>query len=176
MGDQTPETSNSDLLATSTGGSKAITAPGTEDTLCVANVCQKLTYNGIHNICKEFGQISRIRLVYDNDSDSNRCYITYMTKEGAKSAYEAGETLGIRGPDSRIQLIKSANVLDTGNDYRPSDFEKRENTKKSRKTSTPRRCVGYCRNGRGNFIHPVRYLEKIKRLEEGSVKRYGEVS
>ena len=55
VGDQTSETSNSDLSASNISGSKATTALGTEDTLCLTNVCQKLTYNGIHNICKEFG-------------------------------------------------------------------------------------------------------------------------
>lgn len=58
------------------------------DTMMITNVFASLSYRGIHSVFKAFGIVLHIRLKYDDDCLSNRCYVTF-TSDAAKPGHEA---------------------------------------------------------------------------------------
>ncbi|KAK4305942.1 hypothetical protein Pmani_022216 [Petrolisthes manimaculis] len=108
-------------------------------------------------------------------SRSNRCYITFKTNAAAKAAFEAKYSLTVGDTHCKVQLMRSANVVDSDNDYCPNVFDdSKENVPKERQVPTPFWFVAYYREGRGNLIHASRYLEKeVGVLPMGHIKKYG---
>ncbi|KAK4327023.1 hypothetical protein Pmani_002473 [Petrolisthes manimaculis] len=145
------------------------------DTLIITNVQASLSYGAIHSIFKCFGVVLRIRITYDCDCRSNRCYITFKTNAAAKAAFEAKDSLTVGDTHCKVQLMRSANVVDSDNDYCPNVFDdSKENVPKERQVPTPFWFVAYYREGRGNLIHASRYLEKeVGVLPMGHIKKYG---
>ena len=177
--DQAPETSNSGrLFSTEKGmGSPSQPSPTPQlpdeyDTLVLTNVAQSLSYDDIHIKLRTFGKVTRIRLVYDEDTDTNTCYATYAKGKFARAAFEAEHLM--EGAKT-LKLMRSSNVLDKESDYCPNMFEGTvASTPVTRKVPVPYWFVAYFRNGQGNFFRGCKFLEKhIGKIPEGHVKRYG---
>ena len=170
--DQASETRKTGLQASKLGG-RFTTSPtnfGT-DTLAITNVSQKLTYRALHDIFRKFGLVIRIRLVYEGDTDVNRCYLTFKESEFARAALEGLENLEVTTSNSKARLMNSSNVEDSDDDYCPNIFSAEGESRRARKVPTPKWFVCFYRNGRGNFFHAARYLEKeIGRIKEGHLK------
>ena len=164
--DQATETSNTGLLMSTNTGT---------DTLVITNISQSLSYNSLHEKFKGFGTVLRIRLMYPEDTDSNKCYLTFNCHDAAKQALESVEEMNIGGKNSKAELIRSCNVVDAEDDYIPNAFAaESHSTPKERNIPTPRWFVAYYKNGRGNFIRASRYLEKeIGTIPRGNLKHYG---
>lgn len=146
------------------------------DALQMYNIDTSLSYRALHSIFKPFGTVLRIRLIYDEDCLSNRCYVTFASGEDAQSACGAVASLPVAGVDFKAQLIRSANITDSDTDYVPNLFEDAvvDPTPKARHSLPPRWFVAYYRNGRGNFISAARYLAKeIGTIPDGNLKKYG---
>ncbi|KAK3896292.1 hypothetical protein Pcinc_000036 [Petrolisthes cinctipes] len=145
------------------------------DTLMLTNVLASLSYGAIHSFFKCFGVVLRIRITYDSDCRSIRCYITFNTNAAAKAAFEAKDSLTVGDTHCKVQMMRSTNVVDSDNDYCPNIFEDSvEHVPKVRWVPTPFWFVAYYREGRGNLIHASRYLEKeIGLLPMCHIKKYG---
>ena len=90
--DQAGEISSTGLVTASGQEGSVHPAPSRHDdrdTLVISNVPQSYSYHRINQTMKAFGRILRIRLLYDGDSDNNKCYIVYANCESAKSASQA---------------------------------------------------------------------------------------
>ena len=173
--DQASETVKTGLQASKLGR-KFATSPTNcgMDTLAVTNVSQKLTYRALHDTFKEFGVVSRIRLVYEGDTDVNRCYVKFQDPGFARAALEGLENLEVTTSNSKAKLLNSSNVEDSDDDYCPNIFSTEGRGRRARKVPTPKWYVCFYRNGRGNFFHAARFLEKeIGRIKEGNIKKYG---
>ncbi|MPC28640.1 hypothetical protein E2C01_021849 [Portunus trituberculatus] len=123
-----------------------------------------------------YGAVLRIRLVYDKDFPSNRCYVTFLSCDEARLALEHVASLPLAGSGFKTELLHSRNVVDSDMDYIPNIFDNHlENSVPKRHQIPPSRWfVAYYRNGRGNFIHTSRYLAKeIGTIPEGNLKKYG---
>ena len=111
---------------------------GGRDVLLLHDIPGHLSYRAIHDKLKPYGDVMRIRLVYDNDCPSNRCYITFLNTSDAVTAFRAVRTSDF--PDCQAELLSSANVSETENDYVPNVFERtaEETCSASRRARTPR--------------------------------------
>ncbi|KAK3893086.1 hypothetical protein Pcinc_003079 [Petrolisthes cinctipes] len=108
------------------------------DTLMLTNVLASFTYGAIHSIFKCFGVVLRIRITYDSDCRSNRCYITFNTNAAAKAAFESKDSLTVGDTHCKVQMIRSINVVDSDNDYCPNIFDdSAEHVPKERRVPTP---------------------------------------
>ena len=156
--------------------SKVQSASSTKlDSLMMINVSPKFSYRALHTTFKTFGTVMRIRLIYDGDSSSNRCYVTFAYSNEAKLACEAAPSLPLAGEHFKAKLLSSCNIAETDDDYVPNIFaDAKETTPRVRQVPTPRWFVAYYRNGRGNFIHTTRYLTKeIGLIPQDNLKKYG---
>lgn len=145
---------------------------GSGDTL----VQPTYTCSALHAICKQFGTVLRLRLVYDEDSTSNRCYITFTSSIETHSPYEAKQTFQVTGSKVQAELIPSRNVADGPENYIPNVFEDAATEEVSRtpQVPTPFWYVAYYREGRGNYVLAYRYLQKeIGSIPENHLKKYG---
>ncbi|KAK3893020.1 hypothetical protein Pcinc_003199 [Petrolisthes cinctipes] len=86
------------------------------DTLMLTNVLASLSYGAIHFIFKCLEVVLRIRITYDSDCRSNRCYITFNTNAAAKAAFEAKDSLTVGDTHCKVQMMRSTNVVDSDND------------------------------------------------------------
>ncbi|KAG0716930.1 hypothetical protein GWK47_008474 [Chionoecetes opilio] len=147
----------------------------TLDTLLLSNVSQALSYRALHDIFKVYGVVRRIRLIYDDNGQSNRCYINFAAADDASSAYEEATKMEIGARHYRAELIRSVNVGDGPDDYIPNTFEKTTtSTPPVRHSPTPSWYVAYYKESGGNFFLAARYIEKeIGMIPEGNLKRYG---
>ena len=147
--------------------------------LLMYNIVPSLSYNALHSLLKSFGTVLRIRLAYEEDYKSNRCYVTFNSGDQAQLAYKAVDTMPVAGAGFKAELLRSSNIEDKDTDYVPNLFEDALETPGSavpRIDKTPPPCffIAYYREGRGNFIHAARYLAKeIGTIPEGNLKKYG---
>ncbi|MPC63472.1 hypothetical protein E2C01_057571 [Portunus trituberculatus] len=134
------------------------------DSLLMVNVNPSFSYHALHYLLKVYGTALRIRLVYDKDLPYNRCYVTFLSCDEARLAFEHVASL----PALALKLNFSNHVI---LDY----IRNLENSvPEVRQISPPRWFVVYYRNRRGNFIHASRYLAKeIGTIPEGNLKKYG---
>ena len=164
------------LEVTSPGPSNGSTTTesGGRDVLLLHDVPGHLSYRAIHDLVKPFGNVCRIRLIYDDDLPTNRCYITFATAKEAESALQSVNTFNI--PISAAELLSSANVEETEDDYVPNILERtaEETSSTIHSAPTPRWYVAYYRNGRGNFIRASRFLtEEFGSIPREDVRPYG---
>ncbi|MPC76017.1 hypothetical protein E2C01_070418 [Portunus trituberculatus] len=131
---------------------------------------------GLDSLLMVYSTILHIRLVYDKDFPSNRCYVTFLTCYEACLAFEHVASLPLAGSGFKTELLHSHNVSDSDMDYIPNVFDNylENSIPEIRQIPPPRWFVVYYRNGRGNFIHASRYLVKeISTIPEGNLKKYG---
>ncbi|MPC63258.1 hypothetical protein E2C01_057353 [Portunus trituberculatus] len=122
------------------------------DSLLMVNVNPTFSYHALHLLLKVYGTVLRIRLVYDKDFPSNRCYVTFLSCDEARLAYEHVASLPLAGSGFKTEFLLS----------------------QVRHIPPSRWFVAYYRNGCGNFIHAFRYLSKeIGTIPEGNLKKYG---
>lgn len=104
----------------------------------MTDVFCSLSYRAIHSSFKAYGTVARIRLVYDDHSTSNSCYVTFPSCDSARLAYDAASSLYLGGPQQTFKVIRSANVADSDSDCIPNVFENaKERTPKVRRPLTP---------------------------------------
>ena len=153
-------------------GSPAL-ASGGRDVLLLRDVPEHLTYRALHDLVKPYGDVARIRLIYETDG-SNRCYVTFTTAVQARSAFDASGTFGFSAP--RPELLASANVAESDSDYVPNIFERvaEEASKGVRQAPTPRWFLAYFRGGKGNFIRACQFVEReFGTVPKENLRRYG---
>ncbi|MPC25310.1 hypothetical protein E2C01_018416 [Portunus trituberculatus] len=127
-------------------------------------------------LLKAYGTVVRIRLVYNKDFPSNRCYVTFMSCDEDRLAYEHVASLPLTGSGFKTEFLLSRNISDSDLDYIPNVFESylEISVPKVHHIPPPRWFVAYYRNGCGNFIHASRYLSKeIGTIPEENLKKYG---
>ena len=169
--DQAPEGDQSGL-----GSAAKVPVSGRGDVLLLHNLPDGLTYRGIHDLFRSYGTVSRIRLVYERNGSSNRCYVTFSSSAEAKSAFEALGSLSIGVQNLKAELLSSRNVTESDVDYVPNIFEQalKDSSPKIREAPIPRWFVGDYRDGTGNFIRASRYLNKeIGHIPPQNLKKYG---
>ena len=140
------------------------------------NIPPSFSYRALHSLFKPFGTVLRIRLIYDHDYLSNRCYVIFASGAEAQSAYDEAASLPIAGARFKAELLSSRNIADDENDYVPNLFEEAllEPAPKPKHASPPIWFVAYYRNGHGNFIHASRHLAKeIGTIPRENLKKYG---
>ncbi|MPC67265.1 hypothetical protein E2C01_061438 [Portunus trituberculatus] len=156
------------------GSSEACVSAGL-DSLLMVNVNSSFCYHALHSLLKAYGTVLCIRLVYDKDFPSNRCYVTFLSCDEARLAFEHIASLPLAGCGFKTELLHSCNISDSDMDYIPNVFDNYlENSVPEVCQIPPSRWfVVYYRNGRGNFIHASQYLAKeIGMIPEGNLKKY----
>ncbi|MPC78741.1 hypothetical protein E2C01_073238 [Portunus trituberculatus] len=146
------------------------------DSLVMVNVNPSFSYHALHALLKAYGTVVRIRLVYDKDFPSNSCYVTFLSCDEARLAYEHVASLPLAASDFKTELLHSRNTSDSETDYIPNlfDHHSESSVPEVHQIPLPRWFVAYYKNGRGNFIHASRYLAKeICTIPEGNLKKYG---
>ncbi|MPC55471.1 hypothetical protein E2C01_049408 [Portunus trituberculatus] len=141
----------------------------------MVNVNPSFSYHALHSLLKAYGTVFHIQLVYDKDFPSNRCYVTFLSCDEARLAFEHVASLPLTRCGFKTELLHSRNISDSDMDYIPNVFDNHlENSvPEVRQIPPPRWFVAYYRNGRGNFIHASRYLAKeIGTIPEGNLKKY----
>ncbi|MPC86928.1 hypothetical protein E2C01_081767 [Portunus trituberculatus] len=141
----------------------------------MVNVNPSFSYHALHSHLKVYGTVLRIRLIYDKDFPSNRCYVTFLSCGEARLAFEHVASLPLAVSSFKTDLLHSLNVSDSDMDYIPNVFDNylENSVPKVRQIPPPRWFVAYYRNGRGNFIHASQYLAKeISTIPEGNLKKY----
>ena len=93
------------------------------DTLLLHNVLPTLTYAAIHRMLKAFGTVKCIRLIYLDNSPSNRCYVIFTSSSEARSAYEAVPSLSLARGEVWPEVLSSRNIEESDDDYLPNIFE-----------------------------------------------------
>ncbi|MPC35964.1 hypothetical protein E2C01_029405 [Portunus trituberculatus] len=93
------------------------------DSLLMVNVNPSFSYHALHSLLKAYGTVVRIPLVYDKDFPSNRCYVTSLSCDKARLAYEHVASLPLAGSGFKTELPQSCNVSDSDMDYIPNVFE-----------------------------------------------------
>lgn len=71
---------------------------------------------------KPYGNVVRIRRIYDDDIPANRCYVAFTTAKETATALQAVGKFGM--PDVRAEVLSSANVVESDNDYIPNIFQR----------------------------------------------------
>ena len=125
------------------------------------------TYLALHDLVKPYGDVIRIRLTYDRDSPSNKCYVVFATAAHSRSAVQAVGSFNI--PGLRAETLSSRNVTKSDLDYVPNILEHvaEEAPQEVRQAPTSQWFVPYYRKGRVNSIHATRYLH----VEVGHIPR-----
>ena len=144
------------------------------DVLLFHDLPDHLSYRAIHDLVKPYGNVARIRRVYDDDTPANRCYVAFATAKEAATALRAVGTFGF--PGVCAEVLSSANLLGTDSDYIPNVFESTAAATPPAHgpAPTPRWFVAYYRNGRGNFIHAFKFLLKeFGSIPRESIRKYG---
>ncbi|MPD01641.1 hypothetical protein E2C01_097177 [Portunus trituberculatus] len=86
------------------------------DSLLMVNVNPCFSYHAFHSILKVYGTVLRIRLVYDKDFPYNRCYVTFLSCDEARLAFEHVAFLPLAGSGFKTELLHSHNVSDSDMD------------------------------------------------------------
>lgn len=142
----------------------------------MVNIVSSFSCRALHSLLKPFGTVLRIRLIYETDYKSNRCYMTFASSDEVQSAFNAAATLLVAGVGFKAELLRSSNGDDDDMDYVLNLFEDAlvDPAPREYQVPPPRWFVAYYRNGRGNFIHAARYLAKeIGTILKGNLKKYG---
>ncbi|MPD00342.1 hypothetical protein E2C01_095808 [Portunus trituberculatus] len=92
------------------------------DSLVMVNVNPSFSYHALHSLLKVYGTVVRIQLVYDKDFPSNRCYVTFLSCDEARLAYEHVASLPLAGSGFKTELLHSRNISDSDTDYIPNLF------------------------------------------------------
>ena len=88
------------------------------DVLLLHDLPEDLTYRAIHDLVKQYGDIARIRLTYDRDCPSNKCYVVFATAPEARLALQAVGSFNI--PCFHAETLSSRNMTKTDLDYVPN--------------------------------------------------------
>lgn len=175
---QTPETTSPGCHAAAELKSDSGSPPRSSkcDALKVLNVPPSFSYRVIHSLFKPFGMVLRIRIIYDGDTAANRCYIVFSSSDEAQLAFESAASLPFTSPESKVVLLSSRNISESEDDYVPNVFEgaATDTVPEERHVPTPQWFVAYYRNGKGNYIHATRYLQKeVGAIQKDNMKKYG---
>ncbi|MPC76066.1 hypothetical protein E2C01_070467 [Portunus trituberculatus] len=92
------------------------------DSFLMVNVNPSFSYHALHSLLKVYGTVLRIRLVYDKDFPSNRCYVTFLSCDEARLAYKHVTSLPLAGSGFKTEFIQSRNVSDSDMYYIPNVF------------------------------------------------------
>lgn len=144
------------------------------DVLLLHDLPEQYSYRAIHDTVKLYGDVTRIRQIYDEDCPTNRCYVTFATAAEARLAFNAVDTFDI--PGLRAEVTSSRNIADSEYDYVPNIFERTAEKASSEihRAPTPRWFVAYYHNDRGNFIRASRFLQQeFGTFPRENVRRYG---
>ena len=105
------------------------------------------TYLALHDLVKPYGDVIRIRLTYDRDSPSNKCYVVFATAAHSRSAVQAVGSFNI--PGLRAETLSSRNVTKSDLDYVPNILEcaAEEASPEAPQALTPWWFIPYYHNG-----------------------------
>ena len=92
--------------ASCSGGSFGVCSKS--DVIAMVNIKPSFSYRALHTVFKKFGTVLRIRLIYEKDFKSNRCYVTFSSNNEAQSALAAVASLPVAGSGFKAQLIRSS--------------------------------------------------------------------
>lgn len=170
-------TTNDQVQSTSCSGDAVGVRPSSNmDAIKMVNIVPSYSYHALHTLLKEYGTVLRIRLIYEDDFKSNRCYVTFASSDEAQLACNAVASLPFAGVGFEAQLLRSSNISDSDMDYVPNIFEDTliDSPPRASYAPPPRWFIAYYRGGRGNFIKATRLLAKeIGTSPEGYLKKYG---
>ena len=109
----------------SSGHSNDLDSPAASgrDVLLLHDLPEDLTYRAIHDLVNPYGDIVCIRLTYDRDCSSNRCYVVFATAAEARSALQAVGSFNV--PGLLAETLSSRNVTESDLDYVPNILEPR---------------------------------------------------
>lgn len=99
-----------------TGGSSSGCPSSKMDALLMLNVDPPLSYCALRSLPKQFDIVLRIRLIYDDDFRSNRCYVTFASISEVQSAYDMVTSLPFSGHVFNGELFRSCNIPDNDTD------------------------------------------------------------
>ena len=142
------------------------------DVLLLHDLPEDLTYRAIHDLVKQYGDIARIRLTYDRDCPSNRCYVVFATAPEARLALQSVGSFNILC--LHADTLSSRNMTESDLDYVPNILERTAEMASSevRQAPTARCFAAYYRNGQANFIHATRYLHaKVGNIPRENIKK-----
>ncbi|MPC44474.1 hypothetical protein E2C01_038147 [Portunus trituberculatus] len=75
------------------------------DSLVMVYVNPSLSYHALHSLLKVYGTVLRIRLVYEKNFPSNRCYVTFLSCGEARLAYENVASLPFAGHGFKTEFL-----------------------------------------------------------------------
>lgn len=162
--------------ASSPGETAGVHRSSNMDALKMTNIIPSFSYRALHTLLKPYGTVLRIRLIYDDNFKSNRCYATFASSKEAQLACNDVASLPLAGVGFTAELIRSSNISDSDMDYVPNVFEDSVVDPALRVCDAPppRWFLSYYRGGRGNFIKASRYLAKeVGTIPEENIKKYG---
>ena len=143
---------------------------GRLDVLLLHDLPGHFSYRAIHDIVKPYGDVVRIRQIYDDDCP----YVTFATAAEARAALDDVDMFDI--PNLRAEVLSSDNVAESDSDYVPNIFERaaEEASLEILQSPIPRWFVAYYRNARGNYIRASRFLQQeFGTIPRENVRRYG---
>ena len=91
------------------------------DVLLLHDLLENFTYRAIHDFVKPYGDVVRIRLIYDVDCPSNRCYVFFATATEARSTFQAAGSFNI--PGLHAETLSSRNVTESHLESVPNILE-----------------------------------------------------
>ena len=92
------------------------------DVLLLHDLPGHFSYRAIHDVVKLYGDVVRIRQIYDDDCPANRYYVTFATAAEARTVLDAVDMFDILG--LRAEVLSSGNVAESDSDYVPNIFER----------------------------------------------------
>ena len=137
-----------------------------------SNMPISVDYELVYLLVKQYGKISKIRLVLDNSKSSYNCYVVYENEKEARKAKEHLHNHSVNGNTLKAETYHINNLRDDPYDFIPRQSPDTEIIE--RKSEIPRWFVASYKKDEENLVKGIEYLrDKIGGLPDNNIKRYG---